>query len=1197
MKKKKFSSIVVTFIFLLQIFSSFMPIGSAKADDTAFPFVTGAVLTDGSGKDISQETNVDKNSDVNVNYDFSIPEGQTAVNGTPYTVQLPDQIKLKGTQADTSVKDSSGTQIGSFVVDTASNKLNITFSKDITGALSGKFSVSTQFDSSKIGNENPVSINFGKNSVNVNFRQDTSSENTGTSNTIGQTVSPSDVSASASTTTGNDITDSFHFITGFSGLTDKDGNPLGDNVDKASEIHVSYEWAIPNTVNVNLGDYYKMQLPKKIHIAAPIDQPINDDNGVKVADMHVDTSGLVTLTFTDYPSTHSNVSGYFYIDCHFEESEIGNNNPVTITFTIPGISDPVTVDVNFEQPKPSITKDGGYDPATDEITWQITVNKENVNVTNASVEDTINAGQVFVPNSVTVNGSPADASDYSYDPSSKKFIYNFGNINTQQVIAFKTSIHDDLAAQGQGSYKYNNTADLNYTDNGTPQTIISNTKTVNVPVKLISKNGHYDEANKKIDWTITVNESRRAIDNAVVTDMIPEGLTLIDDSVKVDGAAGSSYTILGQLFTYSLGSITEKKVITFSTSVDQSVYNSNNHKNYNNTASLTGNGVPDGTSDSVGVGVSPNIIQKTGSGYDASTGIITWTITVNGNKTNVAAGAKVTDTIPVGQKYVAGSAKLDGAQIGDGGYTAADSGDSKKTGTFVYIFNNAFSDTHTITFQTQVTDGKNYKANYSGKYYNYVNLTAVDINQDTTGAQQVTSNVITKTGAGYDYSTREITWKVVVNKNAMPITNAVVTDVIPEGQQYVADSASIDDGANGSFTILSDNQVVYTFTGTINKTYTIIFKTKLTDLSIFNTSGDKTLNNTAYITGDEIPTDGNATSTGKQTVKNSVVTKESTYTNGKSYIDWTVKANSNWSIPLAGTTITSATISDNLQDGLSLDTDTVELYKATVNSDGSLTPGDKVALTADNVKYNPDTRKFDFTFPQGAGTGAFILKFRTNVTKTGTYTNSVEFKGSGVNEKSTTTQNGVWFSQGGGGATGETGSIKVIKVGDDGVTLLSGAVFQLLDQYGNVKETSAPTGADGSIVFKNLKYDLNYKVKEITAPMGYNLSNEIYKFQVHNAAAQKDITYNYKDSIIKGNIQFSKEGEDGDALTGAEFTLYDSNGNAVQTVLSGSDGKVQFTGVEYGSYTIKETKAPTGYNPSTQLEFPQNKLFQIYLDL
>lgn len=1174
MKKKKFSSIVVTFIFLLQIFSSFMPIGSAKADETAFPFVTGANLTDGSGNDISQETNVDKDSDVNVNYDFSIPAGQTAVKETSYTVQLPDQIKLKDIQTDTSVKDSSGTQIGSFAVDTASNKVDITFSNDVIGVLSGKFSVSAQFDSSKIGNENPVSIDLGKNSVNVNFRQDTTA---GTSQSSGITPA-SEVQPADAGVGGTDITDTFPFITGFSGLTDKDGNQLGDDVAKDSEVHVNYKWAIPNTVNVNSGDYYKMQLPAQIHIAAPIDQPINDQDGVKVADMHVDTSGLVTLTFTDYPSTHSNVSGYFYIDCHFEESEIGNTNPVTITFAIPGISDPVTVNVNFEQPQPSITKDGSYDPATDEITWRLTVNKENVSVKSASVEDIINAGQVFVPGSVTVNGSPADTSNYSYDSSSKKFIYNFGDITTQQVIAFKTSIHDDLAVKGQGSYNYNNTADLNYTDNGTPQTIISNTKTVNVPVKLISKDGTYNPLTKQIDWTITVNESGRTIDNAVVTDVIPEGLTLIKDSVKVNGVA-VSYTVPGQSFVYNLGSITEKKIITFSTSVDQNVYNSNTSPTYNNTATLTGNGVPSTTSNIKGVGVPTNIIQKTGSGYDAATGIITWTITVNDNKTNVAAGAVVTDNIPAGQTYVEGSAGID--DTSNGSFTTL------SDGKVVYTFNNGFSKTYTITFQTQVTDPTHYRANYSDTYSNPVNLTAAGINQDTTGTQQVTSNVISKTGEGYDYSTREITWKIVVNKNAMPITNAMVTDAIPAGQQYVSGSAEIDDNTSGSFnsddSINSTGILKYTFTGTISKTYNITFKTEITDLSIFNTSGNKTLNNTASITGDEIPTDGNAASTGTQTVKNSVVTKESAYTTGNSYIDWTVKANANWSIPLAGTDITSATITDDLQGGLSLDTDTVELYKATVNANGSLVPGDKVNLTADNVKYNPDTREFDFTFPQDAGTGAFILNFRTNVTKTGNYTNSVEFKGTGVDQSSTTTQNGVWFSQGGGGATGETGSIKVIKVSDDGVTPLQGAVFQLLDQYGNVKETSAPTGTDGAALFDKLKYDTNYSVKEIKAPAGYNLSSEPYPFQIHNTADQKDITYNYKDSIIKGNIQFSKEGEDGNALAGAEFTLYDSNGKIVQTVSSGSDGKVQFTGVEYGSYTIKETKAPEGYNPSSQV--------------
>ncbi|MHC6178670.1 SpaA isopeptide-forming pilin-related protein [Clostridium sp. JNZ X4-2] len=961
---------------------------------------------------------------------------------------------------------------------------------------------------------------------------------------------------------------------------------MGNDVDKNSEIHANYTWSIPNSVDVNSGDYYKMQLPAQIHIAAPIDQPINDDNGTKVADMHVDKNGLVTLTFTDYPSTHSNVSGYFYIDCHFEESEIGNNNPVTITFTIPGISDPVIVDVDFEQPEPSITKDvvnKGYDAATDEITWKLTVNKENVNVKSASVEDIINAGQVFVPGSVTVNGSPADTSNYSYDSSSKKFIYNFGDITAQQVITFKTSIHDDLATKGQSTgdgWPYSNKAVLKYNDNGTPQTIISNTKTVDVPVKLISKDGTYNSSTKQIDWTITVNESGRVIDNAVVTDIIPEGLTLIGASVKVDGNAGSSYTMLGQLFTYSLGSITEKKVITFSTSVDQNVYNSNNSPTYNNTAALTGDGVTDGTSASKGVGVPTNIIRKTGSRYNAATGIITWTITVNDNKTNVAAGAVVTDNIPAGQTYVAGSAGID--DTSNGSFTTL------SDGKVVYTFNNGFSKTYTITFQTQVTDPTHYRANYSDIYSNPVNLTADGINQDTNGTQQVTSNVITKTGEGYDYSTREITWKIVVNKNAMPITNAVVTDVIPEGQRYVAGSASIDDGANGSFTTLSDNQVIYTFNGTINKTYTIIFKTKLTDLSIFNTSGNKILNNTASITGDEIPTDGDASSTGTQTVKNSVVTKKSTYTSGNSYIDWTVKANANWSIPLAGTTITSATITDKLQDGLSLDTDTVELYKATVNADGSLAQGDKVALTADNVKYNPDTREFDFTFPQDAGTGAFILNFRTNVTKTGDYTNSVEFVGSRVDENSTTTQNGVWFSQGGGGATGETGSINVVKVSDDGDTKLSGAVFQLLDQYGNVKETSAPTGADGAALFDKLKYDTNYSVKEIKAPTGYNLSSEIHTFQISNASAQKDITYNFEDTRKTGKVTFTKTGEDSDStvLSGAEFTLYkpdgitpvkDENGSNI-TATSDSDGKVTFNcDVPYG-YKIIETKAPTGYS-------------------
>ncbi|QAA30490.1 SpaA isopeptide-forming pilin-related protein [Clostridium manihotivorum] len=431
----------------------------------------------------------------------------------------------------------------------------------------------------------------------------------------------------------------------------------------------------------------------------------------------------------------------------------------------------------------------------------------------------------------------------------------------------------------------------------------------------------------------------------------------------------------------------------------------------------------------------------------------------------------------------------------------------------------------------------------------------------------------------------------------MPITNAVITDYIPAGQLYVSDSASIDNSAPADgfkYTPVSDDSgktgmLTYTFptgsSNTINNTYTITFKTKITDLSIFNTNGTKTLSNTASITGDEIPTDGNRSSTGTQAVNNTVINKTPSYVYGNSYIDWTLNVNSNFNIYMS-----NATITDELQEGLSLNTDTVQLYEATVNTNGTLTAGAKVPLTGVNVKYDPTTRKFDFTFPENAGFKSYILKFTTDVSKTGNYSNTVEFKSTDTDQTSSTNQNGVWYASGSAWGTGVSGSITVSKVdANDTTRKLSGAVFQLIDQYGNVKATSAPTGSDGTALFKALKYDVNYTLKEITPPTGYTLSDEAYTFQVHDTTGQRDITYSFKDTKIKGNIQFSKNGEDGKGLSGAEFTLYQNDGitpvlnsdGKNTTAVSDKDGKVEFTNIDYGTYKIKETKSPNGYTLST----------------
>ena len=74
---------------------------------------------------------------------------------------------------------------------------------------------------------------------------------------------------------------------------------------------------------------------------------------------------------------------------------------------------------------------------------------------------------------------------------------------------------------------------------------------------------------------------------------------------------------------------------------------------------------------------------------------------------------------------------------------------------------------------------------------------------------------------------------------------------------------------------------------------------------------------------------------------------------------------------------------------------------------------------------------------------------------------------------------------------------------------------------------------------------------------------------------------------IEGSIEILKiDGMNSKPLAGAEFTLYDSNGDDIQTLTTGTDGKVIFKDVFYGKYTVKETKAPDHYElDSTPIPF------------
>ena len=166
--------------------------------------------------------------------------------------------------------------------------------------------------------------------------------------------------------------------------------------------------------------------------------------------------------------------------------------------------------------------------------------------------------------------------------------------------------------------------------------------------------------------------------------------------------------------------------------------------------------------------------------------------------------------------------------------------------------------------------------------------------------------------------------------------------------------------------------------------------------------------------------------------------------------------------------------------------------------------------------------------------------------------------------------------------------LQVVKVDKDNTTKkLSGATFTLYSSTG-AKLAEKETGADGTIEFDSLAYD-GYYITEMKAPDGYNSIGRIAfsadKFSVVQSGtdwssawdeASRTFKITVQDTKQNGQIVLTKTGKDGvTVLEGAEFTLY-KDGLKVTTATSDANGKVAFTGLAYGTYTVQETKAPTG---------------------
>ena len=157
-----------------------------------------------------------------------------------------------------------------------------------------------------------------------------------------------------------------------------------------------------------------------------------------------------------------------------------------------------------------------------------------------------------------------------------------------------------------------------------------------------------------------------------------------------------------------------------------------------------------------------------------------------------------------------------------------------------------------------------------------------------------------------------------------------------------------------------------------------------------------------------------------------------------------------------------------------------------------------------------------------------------------------------------------------------TSKVSITKIDSKTKQGLAGATFVLYDNSG--KQITTWTSTNGAHIIQNLPNG-TYTLKETKAPAGYKISKESTTFTIsdtkRNIAIKVENTLYSKVSIVKIDSKTKV------ALAGAEFVLYDNSGKKITSWTSTGKAHV-IQNLPNGTYTLKETKAPSGYKISKE---------------
>ena len=203
-----------------------------------------------------------------------------------------------------------------------------------------------------------------------------------------------------------------------------------------------------------------------------------------------------------------------------------------------------------------------------------------------------------------------------------------------------------------------------------------------------------------------------------------------------------------------------------------------------------------------------------------------------------------------------------------------------------------------------------------------------------------------------------------------------------------------------------------------------------------------------------------------------------------------------WSrINLSKATLTNAVVTDTMgSSGMTYIKDSFLLRKVEFNSTGDATRILRV-YTADELinsgmlTFSADMKSF--TLNLGNTSDSYQLRYSTTYVPGTTLRNRIRLDADQIHKQFVATHKSA---NSGGNASGDLASkIRIVKVDEDGTTPLKNAVFTVTRPDGSTFELT--TGADGTAT-SGVLVQGTYKVKEKTAPQGYELGTDELTLEV-----------------------------------------------------------------------------------------------------